>query len=131
MKTGAEAMSDQDSLALLARFAAAWNAHDVDALLDFMTDDGVFHASAGPGPFGATAVGREALRRAYADVWKTYPDAQWTNAIHFASGDRAFSEWLFTGTKADGTRVEVRGCDLFTLRGGKIAVKNSFRKQVV
>ena len=31
---------------------------------------------------------------------------------------------------ADGTKIEVQGCDLFTLRNGKIAAKNSFRKQV-
>ena len=33
-----------------------------------------------------------------------------------------------TGTRADGTRVEVQGCDLFTLRDGKISLKNSYRK---
>jgi ketosteroid isomerase-like protein len=38
------------------------------------------------------------------------------------------SEWTFTGTRADGTRVEVHGCDLFTFRDGKIALKNSYRK---
>ena len=27
------------------------------------------------------------------------------------------------------TRVEVNGCDVFTLQGGKIALKNSYRKQ--
>jgi steroid delta-isomerase-like uncharacterized protein len=123
-------MSDQDSIALLERFIAAWNAHDVEALLDCMTEDGVFQASAGPAPFGATAIGRAALRQAYAAIWQTYPDAQWTKARHFASGASACSEWIFVGTKADGTRVEVQGCDLFTLRDGKIAVKNSFRKQI-
>jgi len=34
----------------------------------------------------------------------------------------------FTGTRADRTRVEVHGCDLLTLRDGKIALKNSYRK---
>jgi ketosteroid isomerase-like protein len=38
------------------------------------------------------------------------------------------SEWTFTGTRVDGTRIEVNGCDLFTFRGGKIALKNSYRK---
>jgi ketosteroid isomerase-like protein len=38
------------------------------------------------------------------------------------------SEWTFTGTRADGSRVEVNGCDVFTFREGKIAVKNSYRK---
>lgn len=38
------------------------------------------------------------------------------------------SEWTFTGTQKDGRRVEVTGCDLFTFRDGKIAIKNSYRK---
>jgi hypothetical protein len=38
------------------------------------------------------------------------------------------SEWTFTGARTDGTRVEVYGCDLFTFRAGKIALKNSYRK---
>jgi hypothetical protein len=28
----------------------------------------------------------------------------------------------------DGTKVEVTGCDLFTFKDGKIAIKNSYRK---
>lgn len=39
--------------------------------------------------------------------------------------ERAVSEWTIRGTRADGTRVEVQGCELFTCRDGKIAVKNS------
>jgi ketosteroid isomerase-like protein len=123
-------MSDEQTLTLLTRFMDAWNAHDVDALLDCMTEDGIFHASAGPAPFGATAAGRDALRQAYAAVWQVFPDAAWTEGRHFIAGDRAVSEWIFKGTRTDGTRVEVKGCDLFTIRDGRIAVKNSFRKQV-
>jgi ketosteroid isomerase-like protein len=64
-------------------------------------------------------------------VFTTFPDAKWLNAKHVIAGDRGFSEWVFSGTKADGTRVEVTGCDLFTFRDGKIAVKNSYRKNRV
>ena len=38
------------------------------------------------------------------------------------------TEWIFTGTTADGTKVEVKGCDVFTFRNDKIAVKESFFK---
>jgi ketosteroid isomerase-like protein len=38
------------------------------------------------------------------------------------------SEWLFTGTTGDGKKVEVNGCDVFTFRNGKIAVKDSYFK---
>ena len=112
----------------LQAFAEAWNRHDVDALMSFMTDDCVFEASAGPEVCGQRHVGRAAVRAAYAEVWATFPDAHWGGAHHFVQGDRGVSEWTFTGTRADGSRVEVDGCDVFTFRGDKIHVKDSYRK---
>jgi steroid delta-isomerase-like uncharacterized protein len=112
----------------LEAFADAWNRHDVDALMSFMANDCVFEAAGGNEVCGTRSNGREAVRAAFAEVWKTFPDAHWGNARHFVCGDRGVSEWTFTGTRADGTRVEVDGCDLFTLRDGKIALKNSYRK---
>ena len=112
----------------LQAFADAWNRHDVDALMSFMTDDCVFEASAGPDGCGTRYAGREAVQAGFAEAWVTFPDAHWGNARHFVRGDRGVSEWTFTGTRADGTRVEVDGCDLFTFREGKIALKNSYRK---
>jgi ketosteroid isomerase-like protein len=111
-----------------ARFAHAWNRHDLDALMSMMTDDCVFEASAGPEMNGQRSQGKQAVRAAYAAVFETFPDAHWANARHFIAGNRGVSEWTFTGTRSDGTRVEVNGCDLVTFRGGKIAIKNSYRK---
>ena len=112
----------------LQAFADAWNRHDIDALMSFMTDDCAFEASAGPEVCGTRVEGREAVRAAFADVWMTFPDAHWGDARHFVCGDRGVSEWIFTGTRGDGTRVEVHGCDLFRFRDGRIALKNSYRK---
>ena len=109
---------------VLQAFADAWNRHDVDGIMSFMTDDCVFEASAGPDAWGTRCMGREAVRAEFAEVWITFPDAHWGNARHFVQGDRGVSEWTFTGIRVDGTRVEVHGCDLFTFRGGKIALKN-------
>lgn len=112
----------------LQAFADAWNRHDIEALMTFMADDCAFESSAGPDVSGTRYAGRAAVRAAFEDVWKTFPDAHWANARHFVLDDRGVSEWTFTGTKADGTRVEVHGCDLFTFRDGKIALKDSYRK---
>ena len=112
----------------LQAFADAWNHHDVDALMTFMTKDCVFEASAGPDVCGTRYADREAVRAGFAEVWANFPDAHWGDARHFVCGERGVSEWTFTGTRADGTRVEVHGCDLFTFRDGKIALKNSYRK---
>jgi ketosteroid isomerase-like protein len=112
----------------LQSFADAFNAHDVTAIMSHMTDDCVFEASAGPDVNGEKFTGRAQVKKAFEEVFATFPDARWSNGKHFVSGDRGFSEWIFTGTKSDGTKVEVTGCDLFTFKNGKIAIKNSYRK---
>ncbi len=92
----------------LEAFGDGWNRHDVDLLMTFMSDDCVFE----------TTAGKEVI----------FPDAHFGDARHFVAGDRGVSEWTFTGTTADGKKVEVNGCDVFTFKNGKIAVKNSYFK---
>jgi len=116
------------TLRFLEEFAAGWNTHDVDHLMTFVDDDCAFETTAGPDVCGKRYEGRERVREAFARVFKMFPDAHFADARHFVSGDRACSEWTFTGTAADGRRVEVRGCDLFTFRNGKIALKTSYFK---
>src|SRR4029450_1856829 len=112
---GSNARSETDLLKLLDRFADAWNRHDLDALMSMMTDDCVFEASTGRQANGHCSEGKQAVRAAYAAVFETYPDAHWANPRHVVVGNRGLSEWTFTGTHTGGTRVEVTGCDLFTL----------------
>ena len=112
----------------LQSFADAFNAHDINAIMSHMTIDCVFEASSGPDTNGEIFTCQEQVKKAFESVFATFPDARWSNPRHFISGDRGFSEWIFTGTKIDGTKVEVTGCDLFSFKDGKIAVKNSYRK---
>jgi steroid delta-isomerase-like uncharacterized protein len=120
--------SDEITVEFLQAFADAWNRHDVDDLMSFMSGDCVFETSAGEGACGTRYEGSDAVRKGYSKSWADFPDAKWGNAQHFISGNRGVSEWNFTGTNVDGKRSEVAGCDIFTFREGKIAVKNSYRK---
>jgi steroid delta-isomerase-like uncharacterized protein len=119
---------DEVTLEFLQAFADAWNRQDLDALMEFMADECVYETSSGDDVFGTRYAGREAVRKGFASVWEMFPDAQWLGAIHFIAGNRGVSEWTFTGTGQDGKKVEVNGCDVFTFRDGKIAIKNSYRK---
>ena len=58
------------------------------------------------------------------------PDVVWDDARHFSSGDRGASEWTIRGTQANGEPIEVRGCDLFEFRDGKVSRKDSYWKIV-
>ncbi len=44
-------------------------------------------------------------------------------------GDRGVTQWTFTATRPDGTKISSAGCDLFVFRDGLISVKDSYRKQ--
>ncbi len=124
-------MTNDQAMKLMDDFAQAFNRHDRNALVSMMTEDAVFETAMGPEPYGARHVGREAIGKAFAAVWEALPDATWDEARHTAAGDRGFSEWTFRGTDRNGNRTEVHGVDLFHFRDGKIAKKDSFRKNRV
>lgn len=119
---------DPITVATLAAFSAAWNRHDIDSLMTFMSDDCVFQTAAGPESYGARHEGLQAVRTAFESAWINFPDAQWIHDRHFVHENFGVSEWTFTGTAADGSRVEADGVDVFTFKDGKIQLKNVFRK---
>lgn len=106
----------------------AFNRHDIEGVMKCFADDCVFYTVGGPEVYGAKIEGAEAIAKAFTAVWTGMKDANWAHHSHFVAGDRAVSEWVFSGTGADGMRVEAEGADLFTLRDGKIVVKQALRK---
>lgn len=120
--------SNPPDAGFLRAFSDAWNAHDIDALMSFMSDSCEFHAVGGPDVLGRSFVGSEAVREGFQLAWQNFPDAAWLDGDHFVCGDRGVSESTFRGTRADGTRIEARMVDVFTFRDGRIAVKNAYRK---
>ena len=123
-------MGDEELVRLLVEHTDAWNSHDIDRLMRLFADDCVFEASGGPDHDGRRYEGRDAVRAAFLDVLTSMPDAQWGHGRHHAiAEDHGLSEWRLTGTLRDGGRLDVLGCDVVTVRDGRIVRKNSFRKQ--
>lgn len=114
--------------ALLARFTAAWNGRDLDALMACMVEDCAFRSAEGPDAEGREHQGADAVQAAFAAIFETYPQAEWRDATHRVMGDLGVSTWRLVGRDRDGRAVEVEGCDLVTFQGARIAAKNSFRK---
>ena len=123
--SGSGLVTNADTLAALFD---AFNRHDVDSVMSVFADDCVFYTVAGAEVYGSKIEGAEAIGKAFSGVWAAMPDAHWDHHGHFVHENRAVSEWTFSGTNADGSRVEAEGADLFTLRDGKIVIKQAFRK---
>ena len=113
----------------LGEYADAWNNHDIDGIMKFMTEDCIFETGGGPDRFGTRYEGAEAVRSRFIEVWTDIPDVRFENSTHFVNGDRGCSEWTFLGTTIDGTKIEIDGCDLFTFVDNKIKLKASYIKQ--
>jgi ketosteroid isomerase-like protein len=123
-------LTKPDLLELLIRHTEAWNSHDINGLMDLFDDDCVFEASGGDEVCGKRYQGQMEVRRAFAQVLKSMPDANWGNGRHYyLAPDYGVSEWTLSGTMPDGRRLEVNGCDFLTVRDGKILTKSSYRKQ--
>jgi ketosteroid isomerase-like protein len=112
----------------LEAIADAFNRHDTDGVMSFFADDAVFETPRGPEACGRRLVGTDQVREGVAARFAGIPDVHYGEATHFVSGDRGVSEWTLTGTTPDGERLELRGCDLWTFRGGKVIRKDSYWK---
>ena len=114
----------------LQAILAAFNRHDLDAIMAFFAESCVLEMPRGPRPWGDRHEGRQRVREALASRFAGLPDAHYGQDRHWVCGDFGVSEWTLTGTTPAGRRIEVCGCDHFTFREGLIARKNSYWKIV-
>ena len=115
----------------LEQLVAAFNAHDLDAIMRFFTDDCVLEMPRGKDPWGTRAEGSAAVRETLATRFQGLPDVHYGEDEHWVCGEHAVSKWLLTGTTRDGVQVRVRGCDLFDVApDGRIRRKDSYWKIV-
>ena len=121
-------MDHDDTIAMLETIAQAFDEHDLDGIMAHFADDAVFEGPRGTEPWGTRWVGAAAVREGFAARFAGIPDVRYRQADHFVDGDRGASSWTLSGTTTDGERIEVRGCDLWTFRDGKVVKKDSFWK---
>jgi ketosteroid isomerase-like protein len=103
----------------------------VDAIVECVTDDFEWVMAAGhEAPHGRIVRGRDAVRAALADRDRALANVRFSETEVFQSGGRVVGTFRMTATRTDGTPVDLRGCDLYTIRDGRIARKDSYWKQV-
>jgi ketosteroid isomerase-like protein len=108
----------------------AFNAHDLDRIMTFFTDDCVLQMPRGPNPFGQRAEGAVAVKATLATRFEGIPDVHYGEDSHYIDGNVGVSKWLLTGTTAAEQKIAVRGCDFYEFRDGKATMKDSYWKIV-
>lgn len=121
-----------DIRSTLTALCEAFNAHDLDRIMVFFAEDCVLEMPRGGAPWGARFEGSGKVREALASRFAGLPDVHYGDAEHFVDGaaGTGMSKWTLTGTSREGRRLEVRGCDFYTFRDGKVVRKDSYWKIV-
>ena len=120
----------RDLISALDGLADAFNAHDLDKIMSYFDDDCSLDMPRGPEPHGSRYKGANDVRRGLLTRFESTPNVHYADVQHFVDGNTGISKWLLTGTTARGDKIEVRGCDFYTFRDGKIARKDSYWKIV-
>ena len=126
MPSTTETNSTNTTLAAIENFNAAFNRHDLDAVMDAMTADCVFE-NTNPPPDGSRVVGAVAMRAFWEKFFASNPDAHFEVEDMIATGDRCVVRWIYRKTK-EGQPWHLRGVDVFRVRDGKVAEKCSYVK---
>jgi ketosteroid isomerase-like protein len=116
------------SVEILKAVFDAFNRHDLDGIMSFFAADCVLEMPRGRDPWGTRYVGFDAVREGLRSRFAGIPDVSYEDHGHFVSGDMGASQWTVRGTSVKGERIEVRGCDFYTFRAGKIVKKDSYWK---
>ena len=131
-------MNGPELQALIDRYNAAWNAHDVDAIVSMHTEDSVFenHVT------GDRNVGRDEIARAIGGIFSVFPDLSFETRRSYVRDDLVVQEWTARGTHEGtmmrsgievpptGRKVEYKGMDVIPIRDGLVARKDVYSDSV-
>jgi limonene-1,2-epoxide hydrolase len=102
---------------ILLQVIEAWQAKDIDRVLDFMADDIVWHyAAAAMPPVRGKATAAKLLKRFHGDMH----GIQWRIFAHAEAGDRLFVEGVDDYTTTEGCRVATPYAGVLEFRDGLI-----------
>jgi ketosteroid isomerase-like protein len=116
---------------LLRRFGKAFNRGDIEGILACVTDDFEWRLAAGPdAPDGKVVRGKEAVRQALEERDREIAEMRFSETGVTIAGDTVFGSFRATGRTRDGQAIDRRGLDIYRIKDGRIALKDSYWKQV-
>jgi predicted SnoaL-like aldol condensation-catalyzing enzyme len=115
------------ALRVVLAFNEACNRHDVEGMMQLISDDCVFE-SYDPPPDGAVYSGKEAVAQFWGDFFRASPHAHVKIEEAFGLGRRCVMRWRYDWVDAEGEKGHVRGVDIFQVKDALICEMLSYVK---
>jgi len=103
------------------RYNAAWNDHDLDAIMAAHAPGMVFENHT-----AGERVEGEAVRAHIGRIFENWPDLTFRGRRLYVRDGLVVSEWTATATHPDGRRLEWDGIDVFPFEDGLIRRKDVY-----
>ncbi len=113
-----ERTTDADPEAVLLRLQEATNAHDLEALVACFAVDVISQQPAHP---ARDFQGRDQIHRNWQQLFGAVPDLKASLLRSVAEGQTVWAEWLWTGTRPDGSAADMAGVTILEVAGEEIA----------
>jgi ketosteroid isomerase-like protein len=117
--SGRDAASELEQT--IERYDAAWNAHDVDAIVALHAPGMVFENHT-----AGERVEGDDVREHVTRIFVNWPDLTFRRRRLYVRDGLVVSEWTATATDGDGRRLEWDGVDVFPFRDGLILRKDVY-----
>ncbi len=109
---------DADPRQVAERWVHAISLHDLDAAVDCFA---VEYRDEAPARRGEFVQGRDKVRENFIKLFRELPDLRAEMLGSAVDADTIWMEWRMSGTRADASRMEFAGVNLFGVREGRFA----------
>lgn len=124
-------MDDASAFALMRRFGKAYFSKDPGLLAQVLTEDAQWHFAIGPdAPNGRVRKGVAGFLQGIAENDALFETLRFEEIVFTGlADDRILMTYRVDGRHRGGDTFTLRGVELITVRGGRIAMKDVFWKQ--
>jgi ketosteroid isomerase-like protein len=117
----------ESAIRVVLEFKECFSRHDVDGMMDLMSDDPVFESMA-PNPEGTLYTGKEAIKGYWKEFFLGSPNARIEVEEVFSSATRCVVRWRYLRGDAHGSAGGLRGVDVFKVLDNRICEQLSYVK---
>jgi ketosteroid isomerase-like protein len=117
----------ESAIRVVLELNEAFNRHDVEGMMQLMSDDCVFESTY-PTPDGTAYAGKEEVTHYWQDFFRESPNAHIEIEEIFGSGTRCIMCWKYDWVDVAGKKGHVRGVDIVQVKSGLICEIMSYVK---
>ena len=107
----------------------AFNANDIDAVMQYFASDATFDHAVGPDAYVVRFEGADVIRGVFAGLFEKVDKVHWKTLDCALTERKAYCEYRRTAQHKDGTIEEYLSVDILTFKNGLIIHKDTYYKQ--